>query len=474
MNFDYTLISFILYLIITLFIGFLTYRKNKSNDDYFIGGRKLNHWVVAFSERASGESAWLLLGLPGAAYASGFIEIWTAVGCVLGIIFSWFFIAKDLRIETEKYDAITIPDFFANRFDKDDKILRFFAMLIIILFFSIYLAAQFKGAGKVFNVTFEISPETGMIIGAVVIIFYTMMGGFLAVAWTDLVQGIIMIGALVILPIAGIFELNSHGLSLSGELSKAGPNFLSSFGGAAGWGAFAVALSGLSWGLGYMGQPHLLTRFMSIKNPDHIKWGRRIAIAWAIPAFFGAMLIGLVGLALFDKGIIPDKEHVMPLLATTIMPAWVAGIFISGAVAAMMSTADSQLLVISSSVIEDFYHKGLKKNISQKTLLAMSRAITAAVGIIGFAIAYYSNDSLFDLVSIAWAGLGASFGPALLLILKWKNVTKSGVLAGMITGTIVTIAWTQAEFLNSAIHARFVSFFAALIAVVIFSKIVKK
>jgi sodium/proline symporter len=471
---SYTLIGFIVYLVIVFIVGFITYKNNESHKDFFIGGRKLNPWVVAFSERASGESAWLLLGLPGAALASGFMELWTAVGCVLGIIFYWFVIAKRLRIESERLNAITLPNFFAEKFGEQGKLIRVLATLIIIFFFTFYLAAQFNGAGKVLFVTFNIPHVWGIIIGVIVIVFYTMMGGFLAVAWTDLIQGIIMIGALVILPIFGFIEIAERGVSFSDAIGAEGANFNSFVNNKTGWAAAAIIISGLSWGLGYMGQPHLLTRFMSIKSADQIKTSRAIAIAWAIPAFAGAMLIGLIGLALYGQGYYTDVEEIMPHLANTLLPTWLAGIFISGAIAAMMSTADSQLLVITSSVIEDFYHKTLGKDVTEKRLLYLSRIITIVVGAIGFIIAISSENLIYELVSYAWAGLGSSFGPALLLVLFWKKVTSKGVIAGMLTGSISTVIWSNIDVLNNIISVRFTSWIFAFCVIVIVSLVGKK
>ncbi len=471
---NFILIGFLIYLGIVLCVGFLTFRYNKTHRDFFIAGRRLNPWVVAFSERASGESAWLLLGLPGAALAAGFLELWTAIGCIGGIIFSWMIIAKDLRIQTEKYDSITLPNFIAEKFGKEEKLLRVVSMLIIIFFFTFYLAAQFNGAGKVLNVTFGIPHTVGIIIGVIVIVFYTMMGGFFAVAWTDLIQGSIMICTLVILPIIGMLEVANQGQSLNTAVANAGHEFISTVGGKTGWAAVAVIIGGLSWGLGYMGQPHLVTRFMAIKDPEKIKVARRIAYVWAIPAFFGAMMIGIVGLALYGQGHFQDVERVMPHLATTLLPGWLAGIFISGAIAAMMSTADSQLIVITSSVIEDFYHKTLKKEVSEKTLLNQSRLITIVVGLFGFLIAITSKKLIFALVSYAWSGLGASFGPALLLLLKWKKTTKQGVLAGLLTGSLVTITWSNINTLDSFITHRFAAFVLAFLAVIFVSMITLK
>jgi sodium/proline symporter len=474
---NFALIGFIFYLVVILVVGFITYNRNKSHNDFFLAGRKLNPWVVAFSERASGESAWLLLGLPGAAFASGLMQFWTALGCVSGIIFYWFFIAKTLRLETERMGAITLPTFLAARFEKGQSAIRVLATFIIIFFFIFYLSAQFNGAGKILNVTFGLNQSTGMIIGAAVIIFYTMMGGFFAVAWTDMVQGIIMIGTLVVLPLVGLAELKEihEGTApLKDLMSSEGHSLLSWTGGKTGWAATAMIISGLSWALGYMGQPHLLTRFMAIKNPEQIKVSRRIAIAWVIPAFSGALLIGIIGAGLYEQGMFDDIEKVMPQLANELLPAWLAGIFVSGAIAAMMSTADSQLLVISSSIIEDLFHRTLGWDVSDSVLLKSSRWITIVVGLIAFAIALTSDKLIFSMVSYAWAGLGSSFGPLILLMLTWKKVTWQGTIAGLVSGFVTTVVWSELTALDAVISVRFVSWMVAFLAVWLVSLYTRK
>lgn len=465
-----TLIGFLIYLVIILIVGFVMYSRNKSHEDFILGGRSMNPWVVAFSERASGESAWLLLGLPGLGYAAGYIGMWDAIGCVSGIILYWLVIAEKLRIQSEESGSITIPDFFAAKFNSLEKPIRLTATFIIIFFFTFYLAAQFNGAGKVLNVTFGIPTIYGILIGTIVIVFYTMMGGFLAVAYTDVIQGVIMFGALVILPVVGLIEIMEQHQSLHSALQVAGADYADVTGGKTGWAAFAVIISGLSWGLGYMGQPHLLTRFMSINDSANIKISRRIAFVWAIPAFTGALVIGLVGLVYYGQGAFEDVESIMPQLANDLLPAWLAGIFISGAIAAMMSTADSQLLVITSSVIEDIYHKTLgNEAVSEKKLLKLSRIITIAVGALGFVISITSKDLVFALVSYAWAGLGSSFGPALLMILWWKRTTAKGVLAGMITGTLVTIIWSSFPEYDAFLSSRLVAWVAAFLVIMVVS-----
>jgi len=474
---NFALIGFIVYLVVILVVGFITYHINKSHKDFFIAGRKLNPWVVAFSERASGESAWLLLGLPGAAFASGLIEFWTALGCVTGIIFYWFFIARALREETERLGAITLPTFLAARFDRGQALIRVLSTFIIIFFFIFYLSAQFNGAGKILNVTFGLKQSTGMIIGAAVIIFYTMMGGFFAVAWTDMVQGIIMIGTLVVLPLVGLVELKeihqgTH--ELATVTSSGGYPILSLTGGLTGWAAAAMIISGMSWALGYMGQPHLLTRFMAISSSAKIKVSRRIAIAWVIPAFTGALMLGIIGAGLYEQGMFDDIEKVMPHLANELLPAGLAGIFVSGAIAAMMSTADSQLLVISSSIIEDLFHQTLGRDVGDRALLRISRWITIAVGLIGFSIAMTSDKLIFSMVSYAWAGLGSSFGPLMLLMLTWKRVTWQGTIAGLITGFISTVVWSKLSMLDAVISVRFASWVMAFLAVWLVSLYTRK
>ncbi len=462
---SWTLAGFIVYLIVLLIVGLLTYRKNENVADYFLAGRKLNPWIVAFSERASGESAWLILGLPGAALAAGFMEIWTALGCVLGIIFYWYAIAGRLRLQSESQGAITLPEFFARRFPEGAIPIRILSTTIIIFFFTFYLSAQFNGAGKVLEVTFGIPKYWGMLIGASCIIFYTMLGGFLAVAWTDFVQGAIMFSALVILPLAGLVEVFETEKSLSVALEQAGPEFWDLTGGKTGWAGIAAVISGLSWAFGYMGQPHLLTRFMSIKDPGKISMSRRIAFIWAIPAFTGALLIGLTGLALYGKSPFSDVEHIMPFMANQLLPSWLTGILISGAIAAMMSTADSQLLVTSSAIAEDLFHRVLGIQFSSKQMLLFSRLITLSVGLLAFVLAITSSKLIFNMVSYAWSGLGSSFGPALVLQLWWKRTTAWGVIAGLITGALGTILWTEIPGANALLSERFVTFLLAFIIV---------
>jgi sodium/proline symporter len=439
--------------------------------------------VIAFSERASGESAWLLVGLPGAALALGFIELWTAIGCTTGILLSWTFVAPRLREYVGQTDSLTLPDFFRQRYPETHEAIRVVASLIIAFFFTFYVAAQFNGAGKVLDTTFGdllttmqtslgtigLNLETttiGMLIGTVIVLFYTVMGGFVAVAWTDVVQGIIMVFTCVVLPIVGWVKLGGSDVLLPKLVENA--DALSLTGGMSGFEATLAVIGGLSWGLGYMGQPHLLMRYMAIRSTKEIRTSRMIAIWWAVPAFWGAFLIGIVGLAAFGVDHFEDPERLMPFLAQTVMPGWLAGIMISGAIAAMMSTADSQLLVTTSTLSEDIWHKLLRKDSSPQSLAKFSRIATVFVGLIAFALAITTSDLVFSMVSFAWSGLSAAFGPALLLTLWWKRCTGEGVLAGMIGGTVSVVAWRYLGG-NEIVSERVAGFAIALALVVLFS-----
>ncbi|MCP4680681.1 MAG: sodium/proline symporter [Deltaproteobacteria bacterium] len=463
------------YLVIIAGVAIWTWGMNRTKEDFILGGRKLGAWVIAFSERTAAESSWLILGLSGALYAIGLLEIWTVIGCVSGIIVYWFVIARKLRMVSEEMGAITLPEYFFKFSGVHGQTVRVVSMLIIVFFFSFYLAAQFIGAGKILSATFDIDPSIGMPIAVFIVIVYTMMGGFTAVCFTDVVQAILMIVTLVMMPVIGLIYITSHGLDIEAAMAATGDT-ASITAGKVGWAGAAAVIGGLSWGLGYMGQPHLVTKFMAINSPDAIRTGRKVAIVWTVLAYAGAALIGVVGITLVHYAQVPieglvgegsDPEKILPVLANFLFPAWVAGILISGAVAAMMSTADSQLLIATSTVVEDFYSKALGKELSQKKLVVMSRVVTVIVGLAGFSLALGSDSLIYDVVSMAWAGLGSSFGPALVLSLHWKRMNGFGVLAAMITGAVSTAAWKWIPGLDPIISVRFASFALATAAAVI-------
>ncbi len=469
---DPILIGFLAYLVLLMIKGSLAFKYNRTIADFVLAGRRLNVWLVSFSERASGESAWLLVGLPGLALATGFNAIWPAIGCVSGILFSWIFISRRLRIQTEKHDALTLPDLFEDRFSDNTHLLRVVSTVIIIFFFTIYVSAQFLAAGKVLNTIFGISQFQGMLIGALIIVVYTVMGGFFAVAWTDLLQGAIMVFTLVLLPIVGLIELGGVA-KLSAALHSVDPAFLHVSGGKQGFPLIASVLGGLGIGLGYMGQPHLVTRFMAIKDPDKLRHGTLIAICWALLAFWGAVFIGIVGLGLFGNAF-ADPEEIMPFMTKALVPAGLAGVLVSGAIAAMMSTADSQLLVSTSAISRDIYHQMMKKDAPDKRLVMISRVATLIIGVIAFVLALGAQSLVYWLVLYAWAGLGSSFGPALLTTLWWKKVTRQGVLAGMIVGTITVLIWYNVPVLKNTLYELIPGFFLSLFSIIVVSLLTQK
>ncbi|MBL7047042.1 MAG: sodium/proline symporter [Candidatus Marinimicrobia bacterium] len=468
-------IGFAIYLIVILVVGIWSARRTKTLPEFLLAGRKLGPWVVAFSERASGESGWMLLGLTGLVYACGLGDpsgtklepaIWTAIGCVLGITVSWYLVAERLRRESEQLGALTIPRYFELKYGGNQPVIRLVATGIISFCFAFYIAAQFDAAGKSLEQTFGWSHMSGVMTGAAIIVFYTLMGGFFAVAWTDFIQGWIMLVTLVVLPFVTLGHLGGWS-GLVDKIGNINPDLLSITGNRTGWTLISGILGGLGVGLGYSGQPHLLARYMSIRSAEDIKTSRKIAIVWAILAYGGAVLMGLVALGYFGGGYFKDPEMMMPELAKTIFPAWFAGILISGALAAMMSTADSQLLVTTSAVSEDIYHQFIKPDASQKQLVKVSRQVTMVLGIIAILLSNLPK-SIFDKVLFAWGGLGAAFGPALILSLWWKKTSKNGVLSGMIVGFVSVILWDNSP-LSTTLYSLVPGFFTALLTIIVVS-----
>lgn len=485
---DALLVGFVVYLLVVLVVGILAYRRTTTQSGFLLGDRKLGAWVISLSERASGESAWLLVGLPGAALAVGFLELWTAIGCCTGIFLSWTLVAGRLRQQVGRSDSLTLPDYFRCRYPETHEWIRILGSLLITFFFTYYVAAQFDGAGTVLETTFlemlqglqawlagfglEVETKTlGMLIGALIVTFYTIMGGFLAVALTDFVQGFLMVFTCVVLPTVAFVSLG--GSELIDNIRQTQPELLTMTGGKSGSSAVLAIIGGLSWGLGYMGQPHLLSRFMAINRPSQVRKGMLIATWWAVPAMWGATLIGIVGLGAYGAGFFENPEQVMPYMATQVMPGWLAGIMISGAIAAMMSTADSQLLVTTSTLSEDLAHKLMWKRATPEQLALLSRFATLVIGLVAFFLARNSNDGVFKMVSYAWSGLAAAFAPQLLLTLWWRRTTGWGVLAGMIGGPLTVFFWREipstAYGLSEPLTERVSGVAVALVLVIVVS-----
>jgi len=471
------LAGLLLYLALMIVVGAVTSRYMNTLDDYVLGGRRLGPWVAAISERASGESAWFLLGLPGAAYGLGFTEYWSVIGIAGGILASWTFIAIPLRRATAEMGALTLPDYFELRFKDRTRLLRIVSMIVILFFYTVYVAAQLNGAGKILNATFGMDPRWGIVIGTVVVVFYTLMGGFLAVAWTDLIQGLLMTAVAVVLPIVGLikiggpqrlFELLS---GAGGESALRGPGFLSMSGEIGAAFTFGAIVGGMSWGLGYMGQPHLLTRYMAIRRVSELPKGGLIAMGWTLVSYWGAPMIGIVAVVILGPDLGDNAEQVMPLLAKALVPGWIAGIMIAGATAAMMSTADSQLLVATSTLVEDIYVRLMRPRTTPERLVLLSRIATVAIASVAFVlalVAHYGSTMIDSMVAYAWTGLGASFGPPLLFALWWRRTTWEGALAGMLGGMVATVAWKNSAYLTGLLDfkAGAVLFSAVLVVLV--------
>jgi len=481
-----TAIAFSVYLLIILVIGFIASKLNKSNEDYLLGGRKINGWFLAFSERASGESAWLILGLPAAGLTVGLGESWTALGCVSGILFAWFFIARPLRARTAQMHSLTLPQYLGSLFG-GCRIITGLGALITIFFYTIYVASGFNAAGTILNFTFEMDPTTGVLIGAVVVTLYTMLGGFAAVVYTDVLQALLMFATCVILPVVAIMDMGGIGAFTEAISQVQDPVFLSWTNGKPGIEGLLFVLGGLGWGFGYLGQPHLLTRYMAMPSDADVKKGWVVAALWAIPAFAGALLIGLIAKVVFTTGQLdaaginladPTKEKLMPFFATTYVIPVIAGVLISGAIAAMMSTADTQLLVCVSALCEDLYHRVLRKEPGEKQLLILSRGFTIAVCLVALGITLSGNQTIMGMVSYAWGGLGSTFGPLVILSLYWGGLKRKGVIAGLIFGFLGTILWRNGFFAGLPVQEiapeRFSIFLLNIPVIMLFSKLGKQ
>jgi len=452
------LVAFLVYLVALIAFGIMAYRRTKTFDDYYLAGRDLDPRVAALSAEASSESGWLLLGLPGQAFSQGIGAFWVALGCVCGTFFNWTAVARRLRKLTGFFRAITIPDYLETRFEDSSHVLRIIAALLIAVFMTAYVAAQFVASGKALSVTFGFDYMTSVLIGAAVILFYTMLGGFFAVAWTDALQAMMMLFWLLVIPTLGIIKLGGPAAlwSTLASMTSPGDGFLSLRVGKEGIALVTFIVGMIGIGLGYPGQPHVLVRFMAIRKPSLVRRGALIGVIWAVLALYGAVFIGLVGKALLatDPG---DPERVMPLLAIQLLPGWLAGVMIAAAMAAMMSTADSQLLVASSSFVQDFYHKAFGRNPGPRQLVLYSRIVTLVVGVVAMVVALMQDPEnpvgvVFWLVLYAWGGLASSFGPLIVLSLYWKRVTRAGAIAGMVTGSATVIVWKNIGMLSDFIY----------------------
>ncbi|OED43616.1 sodium/proline symporter [Endozoicomonas sp. (ex Bugula neritina AB1)] len=438
--------TFIVYLMGMLLIGFWAWKRTSNSSDYFLGGRTLGPWPAALSAGASDMSGWLLLGLPGYAFASGVEAFWLAGGLLIGTWLNWLFLARRLRVYSAiADDALTLPEFFTNRFRDNSKMLQVVSAFFILLFFLFYTSSGLVAGGKLFETVFGLNYTWAVIIGTVCIISYTLFGGFLAVSWTDLVQGLLMAAALVIVPVIALQNGQSD-LGLFAQLENHNPELLNPFTSASGEALSWITIASLAaWGLGYFGQPHILARFAGIRSEKDVPTARRIAVIWSGLSMLGAITVGLVGLLYVNElgTQLGDGETIFMVLVNAMFHPVVAGILLAAILAAIMSTADSQLLVSSSALAEDFYKALIRKDATTEEVLLVGRISVVFIALVALALAINPDSSVLSLVSYAWAGFGAAFGPALLLSLCWKRMTRNGALAGIIVGGVTVVVWKQ-------------------------------
>ncbi len=479
--------AFIAYLILMVVIGILSMKKTNSTEDYFLGGRGLNGWVAALSAQASDMSGWLLMGLPGSIYALGTGQAWIAIGLFLGTVANWLLISKRLRRYTiVANNSLTLPEFLENRYHDEKRVLLFISSIVIVIFFLVYTASALASGGKLFHTVFGVDYHLALGIGAAVILVYTFLGGFLAVCTTDFIQGMLMLVGLLVVPLVAYGTISGDFVE---RLTSTGVNYsdyMSLFSNGGKPYSLVDILSQLAWGLGYCGMPHILVRFMAIKNEKELKKSSIIAIVWVFLSLVMACVIGVVGRAflapVLEAG---DAESVFIKLINTVFNEnlalpFVGGLFLCGILAAIMSTADSQLLVCASSVSKDIYKNVLKPKSSDQTVLKVSRITVIVVALLAFFIAWDPDSSIMALVSDAWAGLGSAFGPIVVCSLFWKRTNFAGAVAGIVSGGLTVIIWDYLPLVNgetiyaaTGIYSLLVGFIISLLCIVVFSLVTK-
>lgn len=450
-------------------IGFYFYFKTKNLSDFVLGGRGLSPSVTALSVGASDMSGWLLLGLPGMMYTDGIVGSWIAIGLLTGAFLNWYYVAKPLRVYTEHLnDSITIPDYFSNRFCDKGNSLRVVTAVVILVFYTVYTSAGLVGGAKLFEATFELDYSTALLVGSFIIVSYTFLGGYNAVSWTDFIQGILMMLALLITPIIVIYKLGGieKGLNLIESIDPSHLDILSGT-------SIIGIISLLAWGLGYFGQPHILVRFMSIKEENSMHSARKVGMSWMVLSMIGSLSVGFFGLAyVVGNGIdLQDSEKIFITLSQLLFNPWIAGFLLAAILAAIMSTIDSQLLVSSSVLTRDIYHALLRKDASDKELVWIGRLTVVSIAIIAWYISKDENSSVLKLVSYAWAGFGAAFGPLIILSLYNHAITKAGAIAGMLLGAITVIVYKQLEGGIFDLYEILPGFIVAFVVTLVVSKL---
>jgi sodium/proline symporter len=437
--------TIVVYMSICLVLGFIAYRRTSNLADYILGGRSLGSWVTAFSAQASDMSGWLLMGLPGLAYLAGFDAVWLAAGLILGTYLNWKFIAARMRVRTEQLgDSLTMPDYFERRFDDRSRILRTLTAVFILVFFTFYASSGFVATGRLFESLFGMQYQDAMFWGSIVMLAYTFFGGFLAVSWSDVLQGTLMFFALILVSAVGVGLAGGFGDMLA-TIEAREPALLDPYLGSNGEALGAIGIASLlAWGLGYPGQPHILARFMAIRSAEEMPMARRVAMGWVIVVLLGAVVVGLAGAAIIAPPLTgPDTEKVFIQMSTAYLHPVFAGICLSGILAAIMSTASAQLLVASSAFAQDFYKGLFRRDPGRVELLWVGRGAVLGIALLAYLLALDPDNRVLDLVAWAWAGFGAAFGPAIVLSLYWPRMTRNGALAGMLVGGLTVILWKQ-------------------------------
>lgn len=466
----YAVTAFLGYLLLLVIIGVYSSRFSSSGiSEFFVGGRRMNRLVVALSAVVSGRSAWLLLGVTGMAYAMGASAIWSVTGYTVAEFFLFFFFARRLRHFTEVHDCITLPDFFAARFGDEDGKLRLTLAIIILVFMVVYVSAQFVGGGKAMAASFGLTPATGVLVTAAIVLGYTMLGGFLAVSLTDTLQAFFMMLGLVVLPFVAISAGGGWGPVMA-ELRAYDPAFVDPI--SLGFGAW-VGFVGI--GLGSPGNPHIIVRYMSIGDPEQLRWAAWVGTSWNVVMGAGAVLVGMAGRIYFPEVgqlLAEDTENLYPMLAQLHLHPVLFGVVVASIFAAIMSTADSQLLVAASALVRDFYEKVVRRDrpVSKERLVVYSRVMVAALVLVALVLGWLAESLVFWLVLFAWAGLGAALGPTSILALYWKGLTRAGVFAGLITGTVATFVWNLTPPLDALIYELIPAFPLALLATILVSR----
>ncbi|GAB4292437.1 MAG: sodium/proline symporter PutP [Myxococcota bacterium] len=464
--------SFLAYTLAIVFFGVYTSRYAKrSSADFFLAERGLGAWVASISASASSESGWVMLGLVGEAFHFGVATYWVTVGCLAGYLFNWLFLSPRVRKASFADDSITFPDLLAERFDTHKQTIRLVAVIVITLSMLGYVAAQFNAAGKAFAAVFDTSYSVGVLAGAAIVLLYTVSGGFRAVAWTDLVQGILMALALVILPILTIIHVVAEKGAFFDILSAQDPLLLDITSQKYGFAALGVIIGFLGIGLGYPGQPHVVVRFMASKTEEQLKRSALISFVWGFLVYNGAITLGIAARALY--GSMGDPEQALPIAAAQMLPGVIAGLMLAAVLAAICSTADSQLIVAASGLAYDLYEKLLGKKTDEKTLIWINRTAVLLIGGLALLFAQTENRVVFHFVLYAWSGLGAGFGPAVILIFFWRKTTSQGVIAGMIVGLVATIVWKNIPIFKSALYELVPAFALAFLAIYLVSLVTR-